>query len=95
VKLRQTSIERYLVTPVRGAASEGQSTVSIDRTSRFPIRRHANLRAMKIDEYDYWQQQPAHERLKATAEISDELYRLKDPARHAQGLQRTLVHLKR
>jgi hypothetical protein len=69
--------------------------VSMDRTSRFPIQRYASLEAMKADEYDYWRQRPAYERVQATAEISAELYGLKDPSGHAQGLQRTLVRLKR
>jgi hypothetical protein len=67
----------------------------MDRASRFPIRRYASLEAMKADEYRYWQQRPAHERMQATAEISAELYGLKDPSGHAQGLQRTLVRVKR
>jgi hypothetical protein len=66
-----------------------------DRTARFPIRRYSSLDAMKADEYSYWQQRPAHERMEAVTEISAEAYRLKGSPPDAQRLQRTLVHLKR
>lgn len=65
------------------------------RAQRFPIRRYASLDAMKADEYQYWQNRPAYERLAATSEISTEAYRIKDPGGNVSRLQRTLSHLKR
>ena len=65
----------------------------MDRTS--PIRRYASLEDMKAEEYEYWQQRPAHERMDAVAEITAEAYGLKDSAPRVPRLQRTLVHLKR
>jgi len=67
----------------------------MDKTSRFPIRRYTDLDAMKADEYDYWRQLPAHQRMQAVTDITAEAYGLKDPDRHASRLQRALVHLQR
>ena len=67
----------------------------MERKTRFPIRRYASLEAMKADEYKYLQRQPAHERMKAVAEITEEAYGLKDLPPDVFRLQRTLVHLKR
>ena len=47
------------------------------KTSRFRIRRYTSLEAMKADEYDYWQQRPASERMNAVTEITNEAYSLK------------------
>lgn len=59
------------------------------------IRKFASLAAMKTDEYRAWQELPPHERLRATAAISLETYRMKEPAADVRRLQRTLVHLQR
>jgi hypothetical protein len=67
----------------------------MDKKSRFAIRRYASLEEMKADEYQYWQQQPAHIRMDATGEITREAYGLKDVSPNASRLQRTLSHLKR
>ena len=67
----------------------------MDKKSRFPIRRYASLEAMKAEEYDYWQQRPAHERMDAVTELTAEAYALKDSSPNVSRLQRTLVHLKR
>lgn len=67
----------------------------MDRKKRFAIRRYASLEAMKADEYDYWRQRPAHERMEAVTEITVEAYGLKDLSINASRLQRTIVHLKR
>jgi hypothetical protein len=67
----------------------------MDRPQRFRIRGYASFDAMKADEYEYWRDRPAHERLTATPEISTETYRMKDAATSVSRLQRTLVHLKR
>ena len=66
-----------------------------DQTARFPISRFSSVEAMKVEEYQYWRQRPAYERMEAVAEISAEAYALKKGATHAPRLQRTLVHLKR
>ena len=65
------------------------------REARFPIRPYASLKAMKVDEYAYWQQRPAHERMAAVTEISAEVYRLKGSSLDASRLQRTVVHIRR
>jgi hypothetical protein len=69
--------------------------IAMDRTARFPIRRFASLDAMKAEEYKYWRQRPAHERMQAVTDISEEAYGLKGTSHDASRLQRTLVHLKR
>jgi len=73
----------------------GMVWYGMDRKSRFPIRRFASLEAMKAEEYRYWQQRPAHERMEAVAGLTSEAYGLKDSPPNVSGLQRTLVHLKR
>jgi hypothetical protein len=67
----------------------------MDKKSRFPIRKFDSLEAMKDEEYRYWQQRPASERIAAVSEITTELYRLKDPAFHVSRLQRALVAVQR
>jgi hypothetical protein len=57
------------------------------------IRKYESLDAMKADEYREWQGRPAHERMRAVAEITLAAYRLKEPATDVRRLQRTLVHL--
>ncbi|MFZ2448068.1 MAG: hypothetical protein WAW37_17055 [Syntrophobacteraceae bacterium] len=67
----------------------------MDRKARFPIRKCDSLEAMKDEEYRYWRQRPARERLAAVSEITTEMYRLKDPTFHVSRLQRTLVAVQR
>jgi len=67
----------------------------METKSRFAIRRYASLEAMKADEYKYWRQRPAQERMEAVSEITAEAYGLKDIPPNAFRLQRTLIHLKR
>lgn len=60
------------------------------------ILKYDNFDEMKPDEYREWQALPGYERLNATAELSFELYRPKEPTRDVQPrIQRTLVHLQR
>jgi hypothetical protein len=59
------------------------------------IRTFASLDALKADEYQDWQEMPAHARMNAVAEISLATYRLKEPTADVRRLQRTLVHLQR
>ena len=49
----------------------------------------------KADEYRYWQSRPAHERMAAISEITQEQYAMKGVVPDVPRLQRTLVHLKR
>jgi hypothetical protein len=67
----------------------------VDRAERFRIRRFESFEAMKAEEYQYWRDRPAYERLAATSEISTETYRMKDTTAHVSRLQRTLSRVKR
>jgi len=67
----------------------------MDRKTRFPVRKYESLEAMKDEEYRYWQQRPACERIAAVSDITTEAYRLKDPAFHVSRLQRALVAVHR
>jgi hypothetical protein len=59
------------------------------------IRKFVSLDEMKADEYRAWQELPAHERMKAVAEITLAAYQMKEPTADVRRLQRTLVHLQR
>lgn len=59
------------------------------------LRRYESLEAMKDDQARYWQEQPAHARLGAVAQLNEATYDLKAKPRNARRLQRTLVHLER
>jgi hypothetical protein len=59
------------------------------------IHQYASINALKADEYRDWQDLPPHERMRAVAEITLALYRMKEPAADVRRLQRTLVHLPR
>ncbi len=63
----------------------------MDRTART----YASLKEMKADEYRYWQNRPAHERMSAVSELTLATYAMKEPADHVRRLQRTLVCLQR
>jgi hypothetical protein len=59
------------------------------------IRKYSSLDEMKADEYREWQKLPAHERMRAVAELSLAAYEMKEPTADVRRLQRTLVHLQR
>jgi hypothetical protein len=56
---------------------------------------YTSLKEMKADEYRYWQGRPAHERLRATSEMTLSAYKMKESAPNVRRLQRTLVSLQR
>jgi len=57
------------------------------------IRKYASFDALKADEYRDWQELPAHERMRAVAEITVAAYQMREPELDVRRLQRTLVHL--
>jgi len=59
------------------------------------IRIYDSHKEMKADEYRYWQSRPVHERMSAVAELTLSASAMKEPARDARRLQRTLVCLQR
>jgi hypothetical protein len=59
------------------------------------ICKHANLDALKTDEYRNWRELPAHERMKVVVEITLAPYQMKELTPDVARLQRTLVHLQR
>ncbi|MGO9262617.1 MAG: hypothetical protein ACLQU1_41000 [Bryobacteraceae bacterium] len=59
------------------------------------IRKYTSFEEMKADEYRYWQSRPAHERLNAVSELTEELYAMKGAAPDVPRLQRTVVHFQR
>jgi len=62
------------------------------------IGKHDNvsdLDEIKAQEYRYWQSRPAHERMAAVSEITQDLYAMKGEVPDVPRLQRTLVHVKR
>ena len=54
-----------------------------------------SLEELKAEELRQWQSLPAHQRLRATSELTLALYRMKEPDRDVRRIQRTLVHLQR
>jgi hypothetical protein len=63
----------------------------VDKT----IHRYSSLKEMKADEYRYWQNRPAHERMTAVAEITLAAYAMKESVPDVQRLQRIVVCLQR
>lgn len=59
------------------------------------VRTFDSFKEMKADEYRYWQNRPAHERMSAVSEMSRAAYAMKEPVIHVRRLQRTLVCLQR
>jgi hypothetical protein len=53
------------------------------------IRKYSSFDEMKADEYRYWQSRPAHERLAAASELTQEQYAMKGEAPDRR-LDRTL-----
>lgn len=62
---------------------------------QFKMMRYDDLDQMKSDEYIYWQQQTTDLRMKAVADITNEVYHLKDKPAHVRRLQRILVRIER
>jgi hypothetical protein len=63
----------------------------VDKT----LRKYTSFDEAKADEYRYWQSRPAHERMAAVSEITQELYAMKGEAPDQPKLDRTLVRVKR
>ena len=59
------------------------------------IKRYASLRAMKADEYRYWQNASVQERMQAVSEITREAYSLQGRVLDVPRLQRTLIRIQR
>jgi hypothetical protein len=59
------------------------------------IRKYTSFDEAKADEYRYWQSRPAHERMNAISEITQELYAMKGQLSDVPRLQRTLVRFER
>lgn len=57
-------------------------------------RKYTSLKAMKDDEYRYWQSRPAHERMAAVSELTTLAYSLKGMA-DVPRLQGPLIRLPR
>ena len=57
--------------------------------------RLVGLDKIKADEYRYWQNRPAHERLAAVSELSQEQYALTGKVQEGPRLERTLVCFER
>jgi hypothetical protein len=66
-------------------------TRRIDKT----IRKHTSFDEAKAEEYRYWQSRPAHERMDAISEITQDLYAMKGTVQDAPRLERTLVRFER
>ena len=56
---------------------------------------YTSLNEMKAAEFLDWRALPAHERLRAVAELTLAAYHMKEPAQDVRRIQRTLVHLQR
>ena len=56
---------------------------------------YTSLEEMKAAEILEWQAVPAHERLRAVAELTCAAYQIKGPTQDVRRIQRTLVHLPR
>lgn len=59
------------------------------------IRKFTSLDEMKAEEYRYWKNRPAHERMAAVSELTQALYAMKGAAPDVPRLQRTLVRVQR
>ena len=75
---------------------ERQRSPGYKRNHMDPIlRKYTSFEEMKADEYRYWQSRPVHERMSAVAELTLSAYAMKEPARDARRIQRTLVCFER
>ena len=59
------------------------------------IRRFSSLDEMKAEEYRYWQNVSARERVQAVWDLTLQAYRLKGEIQDAPRLQRTLIRVQR
>ena len=59
------------------------------------IVNYTSLDKMKAAEILEWQALPAHERLRAVAELTLAAFQIKEPTQDVPRIQRTLVHLPR
>jgi hypothetical protein len=59
------------------------------------LREYTSFDEAKADEYRYWQSRPAHERMDAVSDITQELDAMKGEVPDVPRLQKTLVHLQR
>jgi hypothetical protein len=66
-------------------------TERMDKT----IRKYTSYKAMKADEYRYWQSRPVHERMDAVSELTTAACALKGMAPDVPRLQGPLVRLPR
>ena len=64
---------------------------TVDKT----ITAFESFEDLKDEELRQWQSLPAHERLRATSELTLALCRMKEPDLDVRRIQRTLVHLQR
>ncbi len=70
-------------------------SAAISPLRAYPIRRFETLDAMKDEEHAYWLDQPAHERLAESAELTASAHRLRTQNADAPRLQRTIRRIKR
>ena len=66
-------------------------TKRMDKT----IRKYTSHKAMKADEYRYWQSRPVHERMDAASKLTTVAYALKGMAPDVPRLQEPVVRLPR
>jgi hypothetical protein len=59
------------------------------------IQVYGNHGEIKADEYRYWQDRPAHERMDAVSRITLSLHAMKEPTADVPRLQRTISVLQR
>ena len=59
------------------------------------IRKYTSYKAMKADEYRYWQSRHVHERMDAVSELTTAAYALKGMAPDVPRLQGPVVRLPR
>jgi hypothetical protein len=58
------------------------------------VRRYTSFDEMKADEYRYWQSRPAHERIAAVWQLTQEQYAMKGEAVEPR-MEKTLVRVER
>jgi hypothetical protein len=59
------------------------------------VRKVTNLAEQQAETYRYWQSRSDSERMNATWEFTQELYRMKGLFKDGQGLQRSVVRIQR
>jgi hypothetical protein len=66
----------------------------VDKT----IRKYARIAALdeiKAEAYRYWQNRPAHERIAAVSELTQQQYAMRGEAPNPPRLEKTLVRIER